>query len=232
MKKEYVKQPWGWYEKRKNRFFDKDAITVVPTLFRYAPTKGLLEVESLPPNYTWRLDMQGQFSHLDRYLSGHKGFIAGGYFKSKFLGLPVKDIDIFFESQEDYDQALLLYGSKEGFKCTYASRHSSVFTERATGIKVDLVRYFNTPANTIRDFDFTVNKFAYIGSSIIFHVDFYLHLDARILIVDESCRNPERSILRCARYGEKYGFNTPKATMRKLLQMIDSGVILEDSEEY
>lgn len=38
-----------------------------------------------------------QIRWLDKYMEGHKGFIAGGCFKNILSGEKVKDIDIFFE---------------------------------------------------------------------------------------------------------------------------------------
>lgn len=38
-----------------------------------------------------------QIRWLDKYMEGHKGFIAGGCFKNILSGERVKDIDIFFE---------------------------------------------------------------------------------------------------------------------------------------
>lgn len=42
-----------------------------------------------------------QIRWLDKYMEGHKGFIAGGCFKNILSGERVKDIDIFFERYKD-----------------------------------------------------------------------------------------------------------------------------------
>lgn len=44
-----------------------------------------------------------QIRWLDKYMEGHKGFIAGGCFKNILSGEKVKDIDIFFESEDDFN---------------------------------------------------------------------------------------------------------------------------------
>lgn len=44
-----------------------------------------------------------QIRWLDKYMEGHKGFIAGGCFKNILSGERVKDIDIFFESDALFD---------------------------------------------------------------------------------------------------------------------------------
>ena len=43
---------------------------------------------------------------LDQFMVGHKGFICGGYFKNIFSKEKVNDLDIFFESKADFDEAV------------------------------------------------------------------------------------------------------------------------------
>lgn len=50
-----------------------------------------------------------QIRWLDKYMEGHKGFIAGGCFKNILSGEKVKDIDIFFESESDFQEAVNLF---------------------------------------------------------------------------------------------------------------------------
>lgn len=46
-----------------------------------------------------------QLFHLDEYMYGHHGFIAGGCFKNIFNGEKPKDIDIWFENKTDFYNA-------------------------------------------------------------------------------------------------------------------------------
>ena len=39
---------------------------------------------------------------LDKFMMGHKGYIAGGCFKNIFNGEKIKDIDIFFDDEEEF----------------------------------------------------------------------------------------------------------------------------------
>ena len=39
---------------------------------------------------------------LDKFMMGHKGYIAGGCFKNIFNGEKIKDIDIFFDNEEEF----------------------------------------------------------------------------------------------------------------------------------
>lgn len=48
---------------------------------------------------------------LDEFMVGHKGFICGGCFKNIFNNEKVKDLDIFFTSEEDWDEAVDYFDS-------------------------------------------------------------------------------------------------------------------------
>ena len=48
-----------------------------------------------------------QIRWLDKYMEGHKGFIAGGCFKNILSGEKVKDIDIFFESESNLKEKVI-----------------------------------------------------------------------------------------------------------------------------
>lgn len=54
-----------------------------------------------------------QIRWLDKYMEGHKGFIAGGCFKNILSGEKVKDIDIFFESESDFQEAVDLFNDEK-----------------------------------------------------------------------------------------------------------------------
>lgn len=54
-----------------------------------------------------------QIRWLDKYMEGHKGFIAGGCFKNILSGERVKDIDIFFESESDFQEAVNLFNDEK-----------------------------------------------------------------------------------------------------------------------
>lgn len=56
-----------------------------------------------------------QIRWLDKYMEGHKGFIAGGCFKNILSGERVKDIDIFFESESDFQEAYPFNEETESF---------------------------------------------------------------------------------------------------------------------
>lgn len=56
-------------------------------------------IKNIPENF-WFLRF------LDQYMQSHKGFIAGGCFKNILSREKVKDVDIFFHNQSDFDEAV------------------------------------------------------------------------------------------------------------------------------
>lgn len=110
---------------------------------------------------------------LDRYMVGHKGFIAGGCFKNIFNQEKVKDLDIFFENESDYLDAVSYFDSmtpnyngddkrEEEYIFLYENGKVKAYTNSKTGIRVELCRaVFGTAKDVISKFDFTIAKFAY-----------------------------------------------------------------------
>lgn len=64
-----------------------------------------------------------QIRWLDKYMEGHKGFIAGGCFKNILSRERVKDIDIFFESEDDFQEAVDLS------KCDKAAELAVIYAD-------------------------------------------------------------------------------------------------------
>ena len=108
-----------------------------------------------------------QLNWLDIFMVGHKGFIAGGCFKNIFNGQKVKHLDIFFENQRDYDEAILYYEEISGengdqeFRFYYENENVKAYKHQS-GITIELCqKVFGTPKEIISNFDFTICKFAY-----------------------------------------------------------------------
>jgi len=119
-----------------------------------------------------------QLKWLDKYLFGHKGFIAGGFAKQIFNEQRVRDLDIFFESREDFDAAVEWYGgtnaygrlgptSKEGDRIDeyYENDNVHAFEHTYKEKRVMIIelnkKIFGPPISIIEQFDFTIAKFAY-----------------------------------------------------------------------
>lgn len=115
---------------------------------------------------------------LNEYMAGHKGFIAGGCFKNIFSGQKIKDIDIFFESMDDWNDAVRYFDSmtpgyedndkrEEKYMFHYENEKVKEYKNIETGIRVELCRaVFGTAKEVISQFDFTIAKFAYYKQEV------------------------------------------------------------------
>lgn len=105
--------------------------------------------------------------YLKTYLQGHRGYIAGGCFKNIFNKEEVKDIDIFFRTKKDFDDALKIFKNEEDFKNTYENENAIGFLDNKNGVSIDLVQSeFGEPVSMIERFDFTITKFAFYTEDV------------------------------------------------------------------
>jgi hypothetical protein len=238
-----VSQPWGSYTPTKDGFF------IPPDRKPYNPNcvefSGRIKEYSSPlleevialaekeENKTVYQDKDRDSfvkcgMALDLFMSGHKGFIAGGCFKNIFLGQKIKDVDIFFENMEDWSQAFNYYSKNDDFKFVYQNANAFCFKYIKTGQKVEIIKSrFGKPEDLIREFDFTVAKFAYYKDTsnditeyrFVYHPDFFEHLVMKKLVMDESCTFPVNTFERSYRY-QGYGFSMCRETKQKLIKLL------------
>ena len=197
-----------------------------------------------------------QIRWLDKYMEGHKGFIAGGCFKNILSGERVKDIDIFFESESDFQEAVNLFNDekhqKEGWKFKYRNEKVCAFQKEGENVWIEFIESeFGKPKEILRSFDFTVTKMAYYkepkyeekeddyfpfsSASIVayeykplYHEKFFEHLHMKRLVIDENIPFPVSTWERSYRY-KGYGYNMCRETKKKLLQAI-KGVNVEEED--
>ena len=152
--------------------------------------------------------------HLQRYLQGHNGYVAGGCFKNIFKNTPAKDVDIFFNNKEDFDKAEELFNEDEDYSKIYENENAVGYYDKAKEVAVDLVRsQFLPPDEMIDGFDFTITKFALYREEVkedddsddlfdekenneektilkkyeprvVYHEDFFEHLTLNRLVID------------------------------------------------
>jgi hypothetical protein len=111
---------------------------------------------------------------LDEYMIGHKGFIAGGCFKNIFSNEKVKDLDIFFKSRSDFDNAVEYFDGlcgedNEGgtYRFYYENKKVKAYKNIKSGIAIELINtVFGTPEDILNNFDFTIAKFAYYKEEV------------------------------------------------------------------
>lgn len=115
---------------------------------------------------------------LDEFMQGHKGFICGGCFKNIFNHEKVKDLDVFFKSEDDYEDAVEYFDSMtEGYegdekhpityRFYYENKNVKAYKHIEKGIVIELCRkIFGTAEEILNQFDFTIVKFAYYKEEV------------------------------------------------------------------
>lgn len=170
---------------------------------------------------------------LNPYMSNHKGYIAGGCFKDIFLDQRFKDVDIFFESAEDFNQALEYYRGSEDHEFVYENNNAICFKDKKTKKKLELIRAaFASPMEMLDMFDFTIVKFAYykeitddgVSWKYMYHKSFFEDLVNRKLVIDKTSQFPVNTFERTYRY-RKYGFGMCRETKKKLIEMLQNADI-------
>lgn len=197
-----------------------------------------------------------QIRWLDKYMEGHKGFIAGGCFKNILFGERAKDIDIFFESESDFQEAVDLFNDKkhqkEGWKFKYKNEKVCAFQKEGEKVWVEFIESeFGKPEEILRSFDFTVAKMAYYKEpkyeekeddyfpfsstdvvgyeyKLLYHEKFFEHLHMKRLVIDENIPFPVSTWERSYKY-KGYGYNMCRETKKKLLQAL-KGVNIEEED--
>ena len=121
---------------------------------------------------------------LDQFMIGHKGFICGGCFKNVFNKEKVKDLDIFFQTRADYEEAVGYYDNKTAgyriddvdntlsedeaeYKFLYENKNVKAYVHKKSGIRIELCcKIFGTAEEILNQFDFTITKFAYYKEEV------------------------------------------------------------------
>ena len=199
----------------------------------------LIKNEACKQEFTVR--QKGYFYKLDfleQYLYGHNGYIAGGCFKDIFLGKEVKDIDIFFRDQNDFNDALRYY-NHVNWELVYENQNAISFKNPENGVRIELIkRVFGTPEYILSQFDFSICKFAYIkinddfsgisfggvsGQNLIsiYCNSYFEDITQRKLSFDNSIVNPVQTFDRLLRYLH-YGFILDRESKSKLINSIFS----------
>lgn len=178
---------------------------------------------------------------LDQFMVGHKGFIAGGCFKNILTDKKIKDIDIYFESNDDFSHAVKYFNklvNERKYRPSYQNNKVKAFVCLANGVRIELIKsIFGKPEEVINQFDFTVTKFAYykiqndddVEYKIIHHNDFFEHLQMNRLVIDNLLLFPISTFERSYKYRD-YGFRLCKESRIKLLQAINEQEFIDEND--
>lgn len=182
---------------------------------------------------------------LNKYMGFHNGFIAGGCFKNIFNGEKVKDVDIFFKCQEDFDEALKEFNSlTREYRFLYRNDRAVAFKCVNDGVVVELVEHiFGSPEFIIGMFDFSIVKIAYYcvvdlkerkgkivhRFDIVHHKSFFEHLFFKRLVIESTTLPfPLSTFERALRY-KGYGYNLCLESKHNLITAIKNSNNPEDA---
>lgn len=154
----------------------------------------------------------------------HRGFIAGGVFKNIVQGEEFRDVDIFFESKEDWEAAVQSHYRSNEFEHKYESERAIGFKHKETGVVVELINvFFGTPKQILNTFDFTIAKAAIVRHDesfrFLYHHEFFKHLLLRRLVIGTTMYNPINTFERTLKY-TRYGYNMCNQSKVNLLSAI------------
>jgi len=169
-------------------------------------------------------------------MANHKGYIAGGCFKNLFLGEKIKDIDLFFESEDEALEAERHYAGNNEYTQAWRNDRVSAFRDSKTGIVVEIIFSFvDDPEVMISKFDFSITKAFYAKNEegeyeFFCHEKFFEHLMNRKLVIDDQILFPLSTFNRSFRY-TRYGFFLCGESKEKLVQSLQ-GVTMTGQNDF
>lgn len=135
------------------------------------------------------------------------------------MGIPIKtDYDIFFPSEKEYQSASEFF-KRAGAEVKWESNNG--MKVKYKGRTFDLIKkFFDTPTDTINNFDFTVSMFAVDYDKVYFGDTSFIDLAKRQLMINK-ITFPASTLSRSFRYYKK-GFTMCMGEMKKLFDSIQA----------
>lgn len=156
------------------------------------------------------LDVSKKLSKLIKKLSLKNLFkktgamICGGAVLSTFTDQRIADIDIFFKNEIDlnYFQEEIL--KLDGCELIMNDEYCSLLKYKTKNVQL-IKRFYGTPGDILRRFDFTICQACYIPKTdtFYFHVNFHSHVSDKQLIMNPSMPFPLATLNRVAKYINK-----------------------------
>jgi hypothetical protein len=171
------------------------------------------------------------FSKLSKIKSFLKlgGFISGGCFKNIFKNESIRDLDIFFENEQQYEKALeTVKSNKRRYKFIYANDNCESFYDRVIKVRFELVKsQFGSPEEMMDRFDFSIIKFALFNNETygeaycVYHDKFFEHLMTNKLVIQSDIPNPVATLNRVFKYNT-YGYGLCRESKVTLIREVMS----------
>ena len=164
-------------------------------------------------------DTMCQFIGSGTTLQEFKGvYLAGGAITSIFTGQKVNDLDFYCSSAEERDRLESLLKETYGYKvaCDSANAVTLVKHLKKKSYVVQIIKrfYFDTPAECLKSFDFTVVQGLYDFGQGKFVVSdrYFKDLAARKLVYTNTSHYPICALYRTKKYQQR-GYSLSGATM-------------------
>lgn len=174
-----------------------------------------------------------QLSFLQKYALYDNAIVAGGCFKNIFNNEKIKDVDLFFRNEVDYNESInraqeLIKKGK--YRFVYENKKVKSYFDTENDLRLEFINtIFGEPQEIIEQFDFTVTKFAFYKDDeyidednfvsqfrVVYHDDFFEHLQTKRLVIDDKLKFPVSSFERSYRYRDK-GYRLCRESKQKLL---------------
>lgn len=153
-------------------------------------------------------------------------WIAGGCLRAYCGRETINDIDLFFPNKQEYDKAVLFI-LKQGGEKIFENDNVIKITYK-NNIFDFVKKYFDSPIETINNFDFTV-VCAYIHrGSFRHHETFYIDLAKKQLMIN-SLPFPNSTLWRMQKYIQK-GYVICKEELLKIIKEIKTIELDTDSD--
>jgi hypothetical protein len=168
--------------------------------------------------------------------------IAGGFVRAFFAGEKPADLDLYFETEDNYTDALDALeeaGWREVFKTDKAVSYKQGHHKTQA-----IAYYFGDPQTVIQGFDFTVCAAALtltvtypdgedqepkIEGKLLLHEDFFEHLSGRVLWYTGGSPLPLSSLKRAFKYCKR-GYHICDENIIALAEAINERVEFEDEQ--
>jgi hypothetical protein len=157
-------------------------------------------------------------------------WVAGGalrdYYTSGML-LEGTDVDVFFKSKEDFDEAIKLI---EQYNFPLEQSTNDTILYDINGILVHFIRkiYYKDVISLINDFDFTVCCAA-VGKSVAFATDEFFRDIAKKKLVIKTLNTPLSTLKRTYRY-TKRGYTISDGELFKLILAVRSADLGDETK--
>ena len=150
-------------------------------------------------------EQQAIFSAANHFLP--KGaWVAGGALTSVYTGLPVNDVDIYFNGRKSFEDAVHR-AYDDGFWCVAKTSRAVTFVYGTHVIQLMHFNWFDAPSSIFDSFDFTCCMAAMDCETkdIVMHEEFLKHCSQRFLKFHSGTAFPYGTVSRVLKY-QKRGY--------------------------